>query len=73
MRRCVLGEALLDWENIRAAALDHFPTYSAFIDKWEKEIVAQADRSPEGQDGETRLDRNDESAVAKPCAQTERP
>jgi hypothetical protein len=26
---------------------------------------AQVDRSPEGQDGETRLDRNDESAVAE--------
>jgi hypothetical protein len=28
-------------------------------------LEAQVDRSPEGQDGETRLDRNDESAVAE--------
>jgi hypothetical protein len=32
--------------------------------------AAQADQSPEGQDGETRLDRNDESAVAESDAPT---
>jgi hypothetical protein len=41
---------------------------------WRKEQrTASVDRSPEGQDGATRLDRNDESAVPKADAQKEDP
>jgi hypothetical protein len=59
-------EAVWDCGNIKIAGVDR--------GGWKICLLpAQVDRSPEGQDGETRLDRNDESAVRNSeCAPKDR-
>jgi hypothetical protein len=62
-----LTSAKAERQRRESAAYEWFKKRCAEI------LAAQADRSPEGQDGETRLDRNDESAVRNSeCAPKDR-